>query len=177
MYLDDFEKNIKTIQAWFRKTLTKDQLEMMFHQLKYIPAAAFLDIVKDIMNEKSPNPGNFPTINQLKSAWFAWQLANPQKIQRRDETRPCDDCRGHGVLWWREWDKISKMNIHRVVRCASCTNWRKYWASNSKGMESTRADLEDAGHLVWPWIPSDYKLPRDTSVQDMIDNVGQELPF
>ena len=160
--------------SWFNKKLSPDQISSVYDRIQHIPDGPFQEIVDQIIDEKAPNPGNFPTINQLKNAWYTWRNSNPDRVAVR-ETVLCDVCLGHGILWFLDFNEKLQSNHEWVVRCGRCDNWRKHFATDCKSPKLiTRFELESKDINVWPYIPEDYKSPK-INVKEMIDNIG--VPF
>jgi len=176
MRFENFERGMNRIAGWFHKKLSSDNIEIYYRRIGNIPDTPWEEILDNLIDETAPIPSKFPTINFLKNEWYSWQRAHPERVVKR-ETVPCDQCHGHGILWYRASDeKINREYVY-VCRCDSCLNWKKHFPESVQTPAlRTRMSLEEKGLDVWPYTPIDYKIP-ETNIDEMINNVGFEVPF
>ena len=96
MKIEEFTSQIQKLEKWCKR-LTDDQKDLLYEQLKHIPAEAFRNIVNDFIH--SLRPGSpFPSINDLKEAWIAWKASHPEKIAKEYKEEFCPECGGKGYF-------------------------------------------------------------------------------
>jgi hypothetical protein len=180
MHFNDFERNSQTILTWFNRKLKPEQLRIMFHQLKHIPAEAYADIVAGLISDSK----FFPTINEIKNRWWQWREAHPEKIVAEPRVW-CEDCRGEGLLYIHQHmagpgDRAYREDPYQqVVRCGSCGNWKRHFSDDGPVPIYKRSELEARGYLVLPELRVDgpsQQVPRHQDVDSLVDRVGKRIP-
>jgi len=58
---------MKNLSSFFGKNLSTGQSEFYYNDLKYITKDSFDHAVRAIMKGRKPNPGNFPTIEEIQA--------------------------------------------------------------------------------------------------------------
>jgi len=172
MHIENFEIALKKAEAWFKKTLTTDQMETYYTNLSFIPDAAIVDIVNEMIKATKPNPSQFPTINDFFSGWYKWREDHPQMI-RKPKKQNCAECGGRGWLWFRPEPEDGCYPYEYVIGCEVCDNYRVDIGRKRKIPVSTRAKLEMRGYEVYPY---DYVARRKKykSIEEMAVDIGNE---
>lgn len=145
----------------------------MYSKVCLIPKGPLQDIVERIIENKAPNPGNFPTTRDIKNEWFIWKKDNPHQVITYEKTE-CKFCYSTGFLWFKAVSKITELEAEHVCRCGSCENWKG--EANPKVMSRfTRAYLEGKGLKLFPYWkhvdPDRYK-----NVKEAVSSIGQPIP-
>jgi len=148
--LENYEKSLKRLESWFKKTLTEDQAEILYSQVMFIPGEPFEAITNKIIESKAPNPGNFPTSKEIKFEWYIWKKDNPHKVVVDHEETDCDDCYGTGFLWFRQTVLVTNLKTEHCCRCAMCKNWKPDIHADLMPVYS-REYLESLGLELWPY--------------------------
>jgi len=58
---------MEQLSSFFGKRLSQQQQDLYFNELKYITKDSFNHAVKSIQRGRKPNPGNFPTIDEIQA--------------------------------------------------------------------------------------------------------------
>jgi len=138
MQWSDFEKNTQMLADWYKQTFSPQQMDIMYQEIKYIPAVAYKDIIKNLIKKQRARP----TIADIKDGYLQWRASNPDKTMPYAQTY-CLDCHGKGLLWTKEFNKKLGREYTNVYRCAACTNWRS--VTSEKLPDLLRADAEKLG--------------------------------
>ena len=67
MDLTNFYEGIKQLSSFFGKNLSNGQAEFYFKEVSYITKDSFDHAVRAILKGRKPNPGNFPTIEEIQA--------------------------------------------------------------------------------------------------------------
>ena len=67
MNVQNFYDGMEQLSSFFGKRLTQQQQDLYFKELKYITKDSFDHAVKSIQRGRKPNPGNFPTIDEIQA--------------------------------------------------------------------------------------------------------------
>ena len=67
MNVTNFYDGMEQLSIFFGKKLTPPQHDLYFENLKYINKNSFDHAVKSIQRGRKPNPGNFPTIDEIQA--------------------------------------------------------------------------------------------------------------
>jgi hypothetical protein len=153
MQEESFSNGLERLKTWFQKTnLSEDHYFIIYNQIKFIPDVAWDEIIDKCIEENKPQPSNFPTISDLKKAWYAWRRDNPDKSAKSREPQPCEECYGKGVIWYhRDNPQYIDSKIEHFVICPRCTNWRLSFSSTDGLPVRSREQLEIQGLEVWPY--------------------------
>jgi hypothetical protein len=163
---------MKKAEGWFKKNLTMEQADIYFSHLDYIPDVAINDIVNGIIRNTKPMPGNFPTINDIKTGWWKWQQDNPSLVKKREKV-PCEECGGRGWLWFKTENPQTKLVSEYTVGCEFCNNWKVEMGTGHRIPLSSKAKLEVRGYEVWPY---EYKPKmKYKSIEDMAAGIGERI--
>ncbi len=102
-------------------------------------------------DEFKPTPGSFPTPQQIKNGYWEWRRAHPEKTAKQGAfQQPCDECGGHGLLWFKLPRGKYPFRLEYVAICAYCANWQNQFASQDGLLVTTRQHLESMGCTVMP---------------------------
>lgn len=74
-----FYEGMEQLSNFFGKKITDKQRDLYFEDLKYISDIAFDYAIKTIIRNRKPNPGQFPTITELKD-----MCPRPSPVQRHN---------------------------------------------------------------------------------------------
>jgi len=173
--LDLFERNMAKLSSFFGKKLSSEQVLLYYDQLKDIPAEPFVDIVDGLISTHRPSPGNFPSIDDLKSGWWDWVRTHPERVHE-DKSTWCDECGGRGYI--EVWYKSKKVKgfvadgnmipcwANAIVPCAMCDNYKHVFATKLYRRRWIKEELLKQGYLLhnpyWqglkPYGVFDWKL-------------------
>jgi len=67
MNVQNFYDGMEQLSSFFGKRLSQQQQDLYFEELKYIIKGSFDHAVKSIQRGRKPNPGNFPTIEEIQA--------------------------------------------------------------------------------------------------------------
>ena len=67
MNVQNFYDGMEQLSSFFGKRLSQQQQDLYFNELKYITKDSFNHAVKSIQRGRKPNPGNFPTIDEIQA--------------------------------------------------------------------------------------------------------------
>lgn len=152
-------------------------METYYTHLSFIPDAAIVNIVNDIIKETKPNPSQFPTINDFFKGWYKWQADNPHMMKKR-ERRNCAECYGRGWLWFRVPPDEKNKYPHAyefIVACSVCDNHKIDVGLKRKVPKSTRKQLEARGYAAWPYEYTAMKRGEYKSLKEMTDDIGGDV--
>ena len=66
MNAQHFYEGMEQLSSFFGKKLMSQQHDYYFKELSYIPKDSFMFAVRSIQKGRKPNPGNFPTIEEIQ---------------------------------------------------------------------------------------------------------------
>ena len=175
--MDTFRVCVNKLADFFGKRINESQHLLYYDELKNIPTQIFEKIVSDIIRTKKPMPSNFPSIDELRQAWYVWLQAHPEK-QVRVERPWCDECGGTGYIeiWFQSEDKGTRgfvIDGHKValwyntiLPCAMCNAYRDIFPHARDLKRYTREVALQEGFLLhdpyWygttPYWDEDYVL-------------------
>lgn len=159
------------LSKWFKKALDKDQKSEYARALQWIPAEALEDIAQDIIEDNAPTPARFPTISQIKTRWFDWLTAHPQKRAQHPKI-DCPVCKSefgllHGL---RERQGIT---YGVTARCAACENWLAHIArANAIVPLMYPEQMETLGYVLE--YPAKAKA-RPQPIKQLTGQVGEHI--
>ena len=176
MRIEEFTFQVQRLEKWCKK-LTEDQKDVLYEQLKHIPAEAFRDVVTDFIH--SLRPGSpFPSITALKEAWIAWKASHPEKIAREYEEEFCPECGGKGyfeVVHEVVPSKFGPVEYTTMLPCAKCGNWKKIWGQKPKRLW-TKEEIK--AHPIF-YLKGDISTPagveKRRNVRPLAEGVGKSL--
>jgi len=135
-----FEKEIRKLAKWYKKSLSDDQFDILFQRIGHIPIEALNDIVETLIDNKK----YFPTPDEIKKEWYNWRRLNPDKST--DEVHDeCPHCHGKGYLIYTPNTLGNKQYpglYEYQARCGHCENWRN---SCPKEMVMLTVDQAESG--------------------------------
>ena len=67
MNVQNFYDGMEQLSSFFGKRLSQQQQDLYFNELIYITKDSFDHAVKSIQRGRKPNPGNFPTIDEVQA--------------------------------------------------------------------------------------------------------------
>ena len=169
MEFDEFKQGYNQFcENWQRKGATKNA-EFLFSKVRYIPSAAWAEIVEDILL----NLERFPRIKDLHGAWHSWRKANSDRlISDAPEETDCSICLGVGLLEY-EFEEHHRTYLG-VQPCGYCENWKRHISPKKWDFVKTFriADITDNG---WKWIEPPERCTREQAIDamdKMFDNLG-----
>jgi hypothetical protein len=142
---------LQRLAKYFNKPFNNDQLDEYLDRVGSIPGPAFEQIATDLIEERRPTAGNFPTIKRLRVLWWKWQRDHPEKIRRETYSEPCSECGSKGLLWFKAPKKGYPYWPEYVSICAKCSNWMNSFSSQEGILVTTRAQLSEMGCWVFPY--------------------------
>ena len=148
---EGFKSEMTRLINYFGKDLKQDQKTEYEKKLGHIPQIALPAIVDELIENRRPTPGAFPTINRIKNLWYEWQRQNPRKIERRHDYQDCNQCLDNGVLWFMALDKALGCWAEYFYLGSECDNWKRHFVDTDDLFFSTRALMESQGLAVWPY--------------------------
>ena len=89
--LTDFEENIGKLVRWFKTKLNAEHTRTMYQKLQRWPVEALRFAVDEMIENKKPSPGNFPTVSELRSVMSVWVNNHPRECFARTEFDPVED--------------------------------------------------------------------------------------
>ena len=147
MRIEDFVAEIHRLENWCKR-LTDEQKDLLYEQVKNIPAAAFREIVSGFIESLRPG-SHFPSVRDFKEAWIEYLSSHPEMQAWKYESEFCDECSGKGyfvVVYKRVPLERGIVEYTTLFACAKCNNWKKIWGKRPKRLW-TRAEIEDHPHF------------------------------
>lgn len=122
-----YNECVSDLEDHFGKKLKSPKF--YYTELKHIPDQAFREIVRGRIRAKAPNPGQFPTIQELLDDWRQWLENHPDK-KARVEYVFCPHCESHmpGQIRVRipsqsqEYIRMGITHRESLVLCGHCPN-------------------------------------------------------
>lgn len=182
---ENIKNAMRELVAFFKANLSDDAKYQYLKQLAHIPKDAMDDISLRIISERRPSSGNFPTIQEIKSAWYDWQRDNPQKVFKpAQRIIPCDSCGGMGYLVFKGMrpyiendEKKRKFFYAHMAQfsawCGDCENWKRHTNNIDGDRRYTKNFILDHGWFLWPFA----NWPKvDGGLKEMTGKIGKPFP-
>lgn len=110
---DEFEYEMKKLEAHVGRKLTESQKESWFNKLSYLSAVSFRNAIDKLTDRKN----TLPTVEEIREVAKEFRgIAEPIKIVG------CEDCRSTG---WIHAEKIGEKHQDYAFRC-SCRNGENF---------------------------------------------------
>lgn len=158
---DVFTREIERLGGFFGKRLTETQADLYYLSLRQVPNEVFEAVCSELVENRKPNPSNFPSVRELKELWAAWIRDNPRRTVPEPDEHQCGECGGRGYFnVWRRSPHVKGFAAFggqveawygTSLPCALCGNWRRRFPTSGPDMPKrrwTKAEILDAGMLL-----------------------------
>lgn len=177
---DLFRKHMGELGSYFKTSLTDDQKYQYQKTLQFIPGIALQDIAESLISERRPTPGNFPTINEIKRAWYEWRKMHPEKVERKQtQPIPCDSCSSTGLISFKGPIPLAESGLRLydfkptlTCICGECENWKRHVGNIDGDRRYTKQYILDQGWELWPFTEHRKKY---RNIKDMAYDVGEKV--
>jgi hypothetical protein len=147
-------------QNWQRKG-GEDQAQFLYEKIKFIPAAAWGDMVSEILATLE----RFPRVKDLFAMWYDWRNKHShQLIEDAPEETDCVWCGALGILEYRT--ERENREYTGIAACGHCENWKKHISPKVWGRTATYK-VTDLAIQGWEWI----KPPEPCSKYEALDAI------
>lgn len=130
----DFQEFCERLTTYFgqRKTISPEQFDYWFREIKHLPHASLNFIESCIKRDFDLMPKNLP--RHMKIYYIAWHGLNTTKTIGYERTR-CKPCGNRGFIFVEREAKVDgalvmgpqgPLTEKTVYRCAKCENWRGF---------------------------------------------------
>ena len=138
MTLMEFETEWEKLMSWFNiKSMRHEQINRVFERCKFYPVPSLEHSVEQIIEDRRPTAGNFPTINEIINGCWKWLDQHPDIKFERTEFDPIEDlsyptiklwdgfnilqARGkESFMFFAEKNRMPKNDIDRVMMKHNC---------------------------------------------------------
>ena len=105
MTLMDFETEWEKLMSWFNiKNMRHEQLIRAYDRCKFYPVSSLEHSVEQIIEDRRPSAGNFPTINEIVNGCCRWLDQHPDIKFQRTSFHPVEDLSYPTIKLWQGFD-------------------------------------------------------------------------
>ena len=129
-------------------------------------------IIEKIQDELDSIPRNIG--KAMKLNYQTWLISHSGKLAIFNPTK-CDDCKGHGILWYSKVDTELGYKSQHYCICATCDNWKRYFNQIDKEIVRSRASLLEQGFQLEGPTKDFPEMTVSDSVKSMTKKVGTSI--
>ena len=105
-----FESQMKRLSANLGKLIKRDDLELIYDEIGWIPTEAWTDITDGALEQWDTWPRNFP--KAIKGLWAGWRSGHKAEIDFQN----CNFCQETGILEYFKPDETD-YSAHETCFC------------------------------------------------------------
>lgn len=127
-----------------------------------------------MIEKKKPQASNFPTIEDLKTAWFQWRRDHPEQSISNFQPTKCDSCRSSGIISFKHKEPELPSGYKEMsCICGDCENWRKHFNSIEGWLCLNLSQIKARGWIVWPYQGNRPKRTHIKPIKDLFESIPE----